>query len=180
MEELTWGYELEKTFPHSVYRYDYILAADVVYHHDYLAELLVTMQHFCQPGTTLIWANKTRFGTDLLFVENFKKSFSTSLLADDGEVKIYAATAKDFQSEIMDEEPVNGEELNAEMFVEQAQEAENEDVESQFKGLKVDMEEILEMKDEIEDSSNPEPQESEENHDHILMDSTFVDANLGQ
>ncbi|KAG1939257.1 protein-lysine methyltransferase METTL21C [Pimephales promelas] len=93
--ELSWGHELEKTFPHSVYRYDYILAADVVYHHDFLAELLVTMQHFCQPRTTLIWANKTRFGSDLVFVENFKKTFNTTLLADNGEVKIYSATVKD-------------------------------------------------------------------------------------
>lgn len=93
--ELSWGYELDKTFPHSVYRYDYILAADVVYHHDLLAELLVTMRHFCQPGTTLIWANKTRFDSDLVFVENFKKTFNTTLLADNGEVKIYSATMKD-------------------------------------------------------------------------------------
>ncbi|XP_056319980.1 uncharacterized protein LOC130233792 [Danio aesculapii] len=177
VEELTWGYELEKTFPHSVYRYDYILAADVVYHHDYLAELLVTMRHFCQPGTTLIWANKTRFGTDLLFVENFKKSFNTSLLADDGEVKIYAATAKELQSEMMHEERVNGGEFHEEIFVEHTQECENEDVESEFRELKADMEEILEMEDETEDSSNPDPQEREES-DCILMDSPLVDQIL--
>lgn len=93
--ELSWGYELDKSFPHSVYRYDYILAADVVYHHDFLAELLVTMRHFCQPGTTLIWANKTRFDSDLVFVESFKKTFNTTLLADNGEVKIYSATTRD-------------------------------------------------------------------------------------
>lgn len=93
--ELSWGYELDKSFPHSVYRYDYILAADVVYHHDFLAELLVTMRHFCQPGTTLIWANKTRFDSDLVFVESFKKTFNTTLLADNGEVKIYSATTRE-------------------------------------------------------------------------------------
>ncbi|XP_016422179.1 uncharacterized protein LOC107751092 [Sinocyclocheilus rhinocerous] len=93
--ELSWGYELDKTFPHSVYKYDYILAADVVYHHDFLAELLVTMRYFCQPGTTLIWANKTRFDSDLVFVENFKKTFNTTLLADNGDVKIYSATTRE-------------------------------------------------------------------------------------
>ncbi|XP_050973025.1 uncharacterized protein LOC127169572 isoform X2 [Labeo rohita] len=93
--ELSWGYELDKTFPRSVYKYDYILAADVVYHHDFLAELLVTMRHFCQPGTTLIWANKIRFDSDLVFVENFKKAFNTTLLADNGEVKIYSATTRE-------------------------------------------------------------------------------------
>lgn len=92
---LSWGYELDKSFPHSVYRYDYILAAAVVYHHDFLAELLVTMRHFCQPGTTLIWANKTRFDSDLVFMESFKKTFNTTLLADNGDVKIYSATTRE-------------------------------------------------------------------------------------
>lgn len=94
---LSWGYDLEQTFPRSVYRYDYVLAADVVYHHDFLDELLVTMRHFCQPGTTLIWANKIRFASDLVFVENFKKNFNTMLLADTGEIKIYSATVKDVE-----------------------------------------------------------------------------------
>ncbi|XP_030634850.1 uncharacterized protein mettl21ca [Chanos chanos] len=97
--ELFWGYELEKTFPHSVYRYDYVLAADVVYHHDFLPELLITMQHFCQPGTTLIWANKIRFQSDLVFTENFKKVFNTTLLAEMGDVKIYMATARESNEE---------------------------------------------------------------------------------
>ncbi|KAL7852739.1 hypothetical protein SRHO_G00185240 [Serrasalmus rhombeus] len=99
--ELSWGYELEQTFPRSVYRYDYVFAADVVYHHDFLEELLVTMRHFCQPGTTLIWANKIRFGSDLAFLENFKMSFNTTLLADTGEVKIYSATTKEPQVSVM-------------------------------------------------------------------------------
>uniref|UniRef100_A0A3Q0SYJ2 Methyltransferase 21C, AARS1 lysine n=1 Tax=Amphilophus citrinellus TaxID=61819 RepID=A0A3Q0SYJ2_AMPCI len=86
---LPWGYDLERTYPSSVYRYDYVLAADVVYHHDFLDELLVTMKHFCKPGTTLIWANKVRFESDLTFTENFKKAFNTSLLAEDGEMKIF-------------------------------------------------------------------------------------------
>lgn len=96
---LSWGYDLEQTFPRAVYRYDYVLAADVVYHHDFLDELLVTMQHFCQPGTTLIWANKIRFASDLEFTKNFKKTFKTTILADIGEIKIYSATMKDAEEE---------------------------------------------------------------------------------
>ncbi|XP_061597621.1 protein-lysine methyltransferase METTL21C-like [Cololabis saira] len=92
---LSWGYDLEKPFPSSVYKYNYVLAADVVYHHDFLEELLATMKHFCKPGTTLIWANKVRFETDLTFTENFKKAFHTSLLSEDGEMKIFMATSRE-------------------------------------------------------------------------------------
>ncbi|CAN9507239.1 unnamed protein product [Ophioblennius macclurei] len=96
---LSWGYDLEKTYPSSVYHYDYVLAADVVYHHDYLEELLVTMKHFCKPGTTLIWANKVRFKTDLTFTDNFEKAFKTSLLAEDGDMKIFMATSRGEEEE---------------------------------------------------------------------------------
>ncbi|KAM9366997.1 uncharacterized protein mettl21ca [Symphorus nematophorus] len=92
---LSWGYDLERTYPTSVYHYDYVLAADVVYHHDFLDELLVTMKHFCRRGTTVIWANKVRFETDLTFTENFKKAFHTSLLAEEGEMKIFMATCRE-------------------------------------------------------------------------------------
>ncbi|KAM9860529.1 uncharacterized protein mettl21ca [Aulostomus maculatus] len=96
---LTWGYDLERTYPTSVYRYDYVLAADVVYHHDFLDELLATMKHFCKPGTTLIWANKVRFESDLTFTDNFKKAFDTTLLAEDGEMKIYMAVCREEERE---------------------------------------------------------------------------------
>lgn len=91
---LSWGHELEETFPRSAHLYDYILAADVVYHHDFLPELLATMRHFCQRGTTLIWANKIRYQSDLLFVENFQKAFNSTLLTEMDEVRIYSATAR--------------------------------------------------------------------------------------
>ncbi|XP_032389682.1 protein-lysine methyltransferase METTL21C [Etheostoma spectabile] len=91
---LSWGDGLERCYPTSVYRYDYVLAADVVYHHDFLDELLVTMKHFCKPGTTLIWANKVRYETDLTFMEKFKKAFHTSILAEDEEMKIFMATCR--------------------------------------------------------------------------------------
>ncbi|XP_048862360.1 protein-lysine methyltransferase METTL21C isoform X1 [Brienomyrus brachyistius] len=94
---LCWEQDLEQSYPRSIYRYDYVLAADVVYHHDFLDELLVTMKHFCLPGTTLIWANKVRFQTDLRFTDNFKQAFHTTLLADlpEQEVKIFMARSRE-------------------------------------------------------------------------------------
>lgn len=92
---LPWGLDLEDTHPTSVYQYDYVLAADVVYHHDFLDELLATMKHFCKPGTTLIWANKVRLEADLTFIDKFTKAFNTSLLADDGEIRIFKATCRE-------------------------------------------------------------------------------------
>ncbi|KAL1021675.1 hypothetical protein UPYG_G00016410 [Umbra pygmaea] len=92
---LSWGPDVEHTFPKSSYRYDYVLAADVVYLHDYLEDLLMTMKHFCCPGTTLIWANKIRFKADLEFTEIFKYAFNTNLLAEMGEVNIFMATCKE-------------------------------------------------------------------------------------
>lgn len=94
---LCWEQDLEKTYPRSVYRYDYVLAADVVYHHNYLDDLLATMRHFCQPGTTLIWSNKVRLQSDLCFTERFHNAFHTTLLAElpEEEVKIYMATSRE-------------------------------------------------------------------------------------
>lgn len=100
---LTWGQNLERDFPCTSCHYDYVLAADVVYHHDYLEELLVTMRHFCRPGsgTTLLWANKVRFPSDLRFTESFKNCFNTVLLAEmpQQEVRIYRATTKEWMRE---------------------------------------------------------------------------------
>uniref|UniRef100_A0A673LWU0 Uncharacterized protein n=1 Tax=Sinocyclocheilus rhinocerous TaxID=307959 RepID=A0A673LWU0_9TELE len=81
-------------FPRSTHYYDYVLAADVVYHHDCLAELLDTMLHFCQMGTTVIFANKVRYQSDLVFIENFQKAFNTTLLTELDEVRIYSATMR--------------------------------------------------------------------------------------
>lgn len=96
---LTWGRDLERDFPFPFYRYDYVLAADVVYHHECLEELLETMRHFCRPEsrTTLLWANKIRFQSDLMFTERFQNSFNTTLLLElpQEEVRIYKATAKE-------------------------------------------------------------------------------------
>lgn len=95
---LTWGQDLERDFPYRSYHYDYVLAAEVVYHHECLEELLKTMHHFCRPGsgTTLLWANKLRFQSDLRFTECFKRNFNTTVLSElpQQEVRIYMATAK--------------------------------------------------------------------------------------
>ncbi len=71
-----------------------MLATDVVYHHDFLAELLVTMRHFCQPGTTLVWANKVRYASDLGFIDNLLRYFEITLLEELDDVRIYVATSK--------------------------------------------------------------------------------------
>lgn len=92
--ELYWGHKLDETFPRSTHQYDYVLATDVVYHHDFLAELLVTMRHFCQQGTTLVWANKVRYASDLDFINNFLRYFEITLLEELDDVKIYVATSK--------------------------------------------------------------------------------------
>uniref|UniRef100_A0A3Q3IVM8 Uncharacterized protein n=2 Tax=Monopterus albus TaxID=43700 RepID=A0A3Q3IVM8_MONAL len=96
---LTWGQALERDFSYSSYHYDYVLAAEVVYHHECLDKLLETMRHFCRPGsqTILLWANKIRFQSDVKFTECFKSSFNTTLLSElpQQEVRIYKATGKE-------------------------------------------------------------------------------------
>uniref|UniRef100_A0A8C6TT75 Si:ch73-244f7.3 n=1 Tax=Neogobius melanostomus TaxID=47308 RepID=A0A8C6TT75_9GOBI len=57
---LTWSFDVGRIYPSHLHRFDFVLAADVVYHHHYLDELLATMSHFCHPRTTIIWANKLR------------------------------------------------------------------------------------------------------------------------
>ncbi|XP_051882533.1 protein-lysine methyltransferase METTL21C-like [Pristis pectinata] len=83
VKELAWNIDMDKNFPHSDFHYDYILAADVVYHHDYLDDLLATFDYFCQPDTVILWANKLRFKSDYDFLEKFKLTFDTIVLADD-------------------------------------------------------------------------------------------------
>ncbi|CAG05811.1 unnamed protein product, partial [Tetraodon nigroviridis] len=92
---LTWGQDLERDFPFPSFHYDYVLAADVVYPHGCLEDLLRTMRHFCRPGsrTTLLWANKVRFQSDLSFVESFQSTFNSTLVAEipHQEMRIYKA-----------------------------------------------------------------------------------------
>ncbi|XP_051762107.1 S-adenosylmethionine-dependent methyltransferase domain-containing protein isoform X2 [Ctenopharyngodon idella] len=93
---LTWGKDVKRNFPSSVYHYNYVLCADVVYHHNFLEDLLTTIQYFCKPGTTVLLANKVRFQSDLRFIESFKKVFNVTLLEEipQEEVRIYQATAR--------------------------------------------------------------------------------------
>lgn len=52
------------------------------------------MRHFCQPGTTLVWANKVRYASDLGFIDNLLKYFDITLLDELDDVRIYVATSK--------------------------------------------------------------------------------------
>uniref|UniRef100_A0A8C5P6W3 Methyltransferase 21C, AARS1 lysine n=1 Tax=Leptobrachium leishanense TaxID=445787 RepID=A0A8C5P6W3_9ANUR len=96
VKTLVWGEDLETNFPHSTCLFDYILAADVVYHHTFLEKLLLTLKYLCQPDTTLIWSNKFRFNTDYDFLSQFKVTFDVELQAEfaDLEVKIFKAKCK--------------------------------------------------------------------------------------
>ncbi|XP_075446872.1 protein-lysine methyltransferase METTL21C isoform X1 [Ascaphus truei] len=96
VRDLVWGQDLEKDFPKSTCLYDYIVAADVVYHHSFLGELLETMKHLCQPGTVLIWANKFRLKQDLDFLSQFNMTFDAELLVEfpNLETKVFKAKCK--------------------------------------------------------------------------------------
>lgn len=85
-------HDLEQIFPHSKCHYDYVLAAEALYNHDCFTELLVSMKHFCQPGTNLIWAIKVCYPSDLIFIDDFNKAFHTTMLAELDRVRIYLAT----------------------------------------------------------------------------------------
>ncbi|XP_010212414.1 PREDICTED: protein-lysine methyltransferase METTL21C [Tinamus guttatus] len=96
VRKLVWGEGLSEDFPVSTYRYDFVLASDVVYHHTALEALLATMTYFCQPGTVLLWANKFRFSTDYEFLEKVSNIFDTTLLAEfpESNVKLLKATMR--------------------------------------------------------------------------------------
>uniref|UniRef100_A0A8C6TPH0 Si:ch73-244f7.3 n=1 Tax=Neogobius melanostomus TaxID=47308 RepID=A0A8C6TPH0_9GOBI len=109
---LSWSFDLERTYPTSVYHYDYVVAADVVYHYDLISKLLATMKHFCQSGTTILWANKVRADIDIEFEEIFKATFNTKLVFEDGETRIFMGTHKEKEEEqYVEEGSVNAEML---------------------------------------------------------------------
>uniref|UniRef100_A0A8C5P7D9 Methyltransferase like 21E, pseudo n=1 Tax=Leptobrachium leishanense TaxID=445787 RepID=A0A8C5P7D9_9ANUR len=96
---LNWGTDLEETFPKSSLHCDYILAADVVYNHPFLMELLVTFDHLCQERTTILWAMRFREeNTDIEneFIANFQKLFNMEVVYDfpSLDIKLYKATRK--------------------------------------------------------------------------------------
>ncbi|XP_010885133.2 methyltransferase like 21e [Esox lucius] len=95
--ELSWGQELEQRFPRATCRYDYVFAADVVYSHPYLEELLDTFDHLCQEGTQILWAMRFRLDRENQFVERFRSRFHLEELYDlpSLSIKLYRASRKD-------------------------------------------------------------------------------------
>uniref|UniRef100_A0ACB8FJ28 Methyltransferase-like protein 21E pseudoprotein n=1 Tax=Sphaerodactylus townsendi TaxID=933632 RepID=A0ACB8FJ28_9SAUR len=82
VKELFWGLDLEKTFPRSLCQFDYILAADVVYHHPYLDELLLTFDHLCQDNTVILWAMQFRQEKENRFVDRVQNLFDLEVISD--------------------------------------------------------------------------------------------------
>lgn len=73
--ELTWGPQVKQLFPRNTHYFDYILAADVVYAHPFLDELLDTFDHLCQDNTQILWAMRFRLDPENSFVERFEERF---------------------------------------------------------------------------------------------------------
>ncbi|XP_061743117.1 methyltransferase like 21e isoform X2 [Nerophis ophidion] len=91
--ELVWGPDVEQRFPHSTHCFDYILAADVVYAHPYLDQLLDTFTHLCQGNTQILWAMRFRLDAENTFVERFREGFHLEELYDlpSLSIKLYRA-----------------------------------------------------------------------------------------
>ncbi|XP_067322956.1 protein-lysine methyltransferase METTL21E-like isoform X1 [Anolis sagrei] len=94
VKELFWGVDLEKNFPKSSCQFDYILAADVVYHHPYLEELFLTFDHLCKNNTVIIWAMRFRQEKENQFVDRFKKVFDLQVINDFPSLSITLFKAK--------------------------------------------------------------------------------------
>ncbi|XP_054039895.1 protein-lysine methyltransferase METTL21E-like isoform X3 [Rissa tridactyla] len=82
VKELSWGIDLEKNFPKPSCHFDYILAADVVYHHPFLDELLLTFDHLCRNDTVILWAMKFRLEKENQFVGRFQTLFDLEVISD--------------------------------------------------------------------------------------------------
>lgn len=95
--ELTWGPQVEQHFPRATHYFDYILAADVVYAHPFLNELMDTFDHLCQENTQILWAMRFRLDPENSFVERFQQSFHLEELYDlpSLSIKLYRAWRKD-------------------------------------------------------------------------------------
>lgn len=99
--ELTWGQGVEQRFPRATHRFDYILAADVVYAHPYLEELMDTFDHLCQENTQILWAMRFRLDRENSFVERFRRRFHLEELYDlpSLSIKLYRAWRRDERTE---------------------------------------------------------------------------------
>jgi len=95
--ELTWGHQVEERFPGATHCFDYILAADVVYGHNYLEELMDTFDYLCQDNTQILWAMRFRLDKENSFVGRFQKRFDMEELYDlpSLSIKLYRAWRKD-------------------------------------------------------------------------------------
>lgn len=82
VKELSWGIDLEKNFPRSSCHFDYIMAADVVYHHPFLDELLLTFDHLCENDTVILWAMKFRLDKENQFVGRFQTLFDLEVISN--------------------------------------------------------------------------------------------------
>ncbi|KAM3624814.1 uncharacterized protein V6R79_001930 [Siganus canaliculatus] len=95
--ELIWGQEVEQRFPRATHCFDYILAADVVYAHPYLDELMDTFDYLCQENTQILWAMRFRLDPENSFVDRFRQRFHVELLYDlpSLSIKLYRAWRED-------------------------------------------------------------------------------------
>lgn len=88
---------MEQRFPGATHRFDYILAADVVYAHPYLEELMDTFDHLCQENTQILWAMRFRLDPENSFVDRFGQRFHLEQLYDlpSLSIKLFRAWRKD-------------------------------------------------------------------------------------
>lgn len=94
--ELIWGQDVEQRFPQATHKFDYILAADVVYAHPYLDELMETFDYLCQESTQILWAMRFRLDPENSFVGRFQERFHVEELYDlpSLSIKLYRAWRK--------------------------------------------------------------------------------------
>ncbi|KAM7424319.1 hypothetical protein PAMA_000590 [Pampus argenteus] len=103
--DLIWGQELEQRFPRATHYFDYILAADVVYAHPYLEELMETFDHLCQENTQILWAMRFRLDPENSFVDRFRERFHLEELYDlpSLSIKLYRAWRKNKRTKDQEE-----------------------------------------------------------------------------
>lgn len=58
------------------------MAADVVYHHPFLDELLLTFDHLCKNDTVIMWAMKFRLDKENQFVDRFQTLFDLEVISN--------------------------------------------------------------------------------------------------
>lgn len=100
VKELSWGRALDESFPRSSHTFDYILAADVVYAHPFLEELLLTFEHLCKETTVILWAMRFRLEKENKFVDRFRELFDLEEVSSfpSLNIKLYKATKKNRRS----------------------------------------------------------------------------------